>query len=82
MEIVEAGVNHSSISDKNGYVYMVGLNTNGQLGTEDNNNREIFTKIGRVEIITKPEEITIPVNTTQDIAVALSNSFNLKGDIP
>ncbi len=80
-EIVEAGNNSSYLADINGFVYSVGLNTKGQLGTEDNTNRTVFTKIGHEEIITKPGEINIPVGTTDNIAIALSNSFNLKTDI-
>ncbi len=81
MEIVETGKNHSSISDKNGFVYSIGLNKTGALGTEDNQNRTIFTRIGIIDIITKPENINIPVGKTEDFIITLSNSFNLKNDV-
>ena len=81
MEVVEAGVNNSYLADINGYVYSVGLNTQGQLGTEDNVNRTIFTRIGKLDITTKPEQLKVAVNTTKDISIMLSNSFNLKTDI-
>lgn len=81
IEKIETGKNHSIISDIRGFVYTVGLNTSGELGTEDNQNREIFTKIGNIEIMTEPKEINIPINTEQDIIIALGNTFNLKTDI-
>ncbi len=80
-EIVEAGNNSSYLADKDGYVYSVGLNSLGQLGTEDNTNRTVFTKIGKTDIITMPEEIKVPLNKAKEISIALSNSFNLKTDI-
>lgn len=75
------GKNHSSISDENGFVYSVGLNTKGNLGTEDNSAKVTFTKIGETEVKCIPEEINIPVNTTKEVIIALCNSFNLKTDI-
>ena len=80
-EIAETGKNHSNIMDENGFVYSVGLNTRGQLGTEDDIDREVFTKLGTIGITTRPKEISIPVGTTKDIAIIPSNSFNLKTDI-
>lgn len=81
MENVEIGKNHSSISDEEGYVYSVGLNTNGQLGTKDNIDRNIFTKIGDTKITNIPDEIILPINTSKDIVIELINTFNLKTDI-
>lgn len=81
IENIETGYNHSSISDRDGYVYSVGVNTNGELGTEDNVNRQIFTRIGRVEIKTRPDPVKVPVGTSKDIIIALGNTFNLKTDI-
>ncbi len=80
-EIVEAGNNSSYLADTDGYVYSVGLNASGQLGTEDNTNRTVFTRIGKQDIITNPKELKIPVNTTKDISIVLSNGFNLKVDV-
>lgn len=59
----------------------LGLNENGELGTEDNEPREIYTKIGRIEIMTNPSVLNIPVNTSKDIIIALGSTFNLKTDI-
>ena len=81
LEIVSTGKTHSVIADIDGFVYTSGLNENGELGTEDNENREIFTKIGRTEIMTDPKEINIPVNTSQDISIFLGYTFNLKSDV-
>ena len=81
IESVETGNTHSTITDVNGFVYSVGLNTKGQLGTGDNTARAVFTRIGYEDIITDPEEINIKVGTTKDIAISLSNTFNLKTDI-
>ena len=81
IENIETGRTHSSISDEDGFVYTVGLNNLGQLGTEDNVARTIFTRIGRIEIITDPLELRIAVNTSKDVIIALGNSFNLKTDI-
>lgn len=81
IELVEAGTNHTTIVDEKGFVYTVGLNTLGQLGTEDNKNRDKYTRIGNVEIITHPEELKVGVGASKDISIVLSNSFNLKGDI-
>lgn len=61
MENIETGRTHSEMSDENGFVYSVGLNATGQLGTEDNNSRTKFTKIGQEEIITNSKTINIPV---------------------
>ena len=80
-EVVETGKNHSSIMDKNGFVYNSGLNTQGQLGTEDNTNRTIFTKIGTIGITLRPEFVTVVRGITQDFCIIPSNSFNLKTDI-
>ena len=60
---------------------MYGIGQNGELGTGDNNKRNIFTRIGREEIITNPKEINIPVGTTKDIVIAFGNTFNIKTDI-
>ncbi|MCI8519450.1 MAG: hypothetical protein HFJ51_05195 [Clostridia bacterium] len=78
MEVIEAGRNHSCISDKNGFVYATGQNISGQLGTKDNNSRTIFTQIGDINITTKPEELQIPVDTSKEISMELGYSFNLK----
>lgn len=59
---------------------MMGQNTDGQLGTTDNNARSNYTQIGYDTILTDPEEINIPVGTTMEVAIALGNSFNLKTD--
>lgn len=59
----------------------LGLNENGELGTEDNEPREIYTKIGHIEIMTNPKELNVPVNTSRDIIIALGSTFNLKTDI-
>ncbi len=40
---------------------MVGLNTNGELGTKDDNAKSNFTKIGYKDIKTNPEEINLEV---------------------
>ncbi len=80
-EVVETGKNHSSIMDKNGFVYNCGFNTQGQLGTEDNVNRTIFTKIGTIGITLRPEFVTVVKGNTQDFCIIPSNSFNLKTDI-
>lgn len=45
IENIEVGYNHSSISDEYGFVYSAGLNSSGELGTEDYDNRSIFTRI-------------------------------------
>ena len=81
MEVVETGTNHSTISDINGFVYTVGLNTEGELGTGDNNNREIFTKIGNIEILSIPDEINVSVDKTKDVSIMLGNTFNIKRDV-
>ena len=60
---------------------LAGVNTNGQLGTEDNNSREVFTKIGHIKIVFEPKIVQIPVNTSKDIIIELCNSFNLKTDM-
>ncbi len=80
-ELVETGKTHSSISDVDGFVYSVGLNSKGELGTEDNVNRTVFTKIGNIGIITRPEFITVEVGKTKEFAIIPSNSFNIKTDI-
>ena len=80
-EIVETGNNSSYLVDKEGYVYSVGLNASGQLGTEDNKNRTVFTRIGKLDIITIPDELNILVNNSKEISIALSNAFNLKTDV-
>ena len=59
----------------------LGLNENGELGTEDNEPREIYTKIGRIEIMTNPSVLNIPVNMSKDVIIALGSTFNLKTDI-
>lgn len=81
IEIVSTYKEHSAISDEEGSVYTVGLNTKGELGTGDKNARQIFTKIDQKEIRIIPEEINLPVGTSQDIVIELCNSFNLKKDI-
>lgn len=81
IEIVETGKKHSSISDEKGFVYSVGANHAGKLGTGDNIDRNIFTRIGELEIATNPKQMNLPVHTSQNIAVFLSNGFNLKTDI-
>ncbi len=81
IEIVEAGDNSSYVADIDGYVFSVGLNTLGQLGTEDNKNREVFTKIGKIDIVTRPEELKVAIHETKNVSIILSNSFNLKTDI-
>lgn len=60
---------------------LAGVNTNGQLGTEDNINRPLFREVGHREIKVKPEEIKVTVGSTKDIIIALGNTFNLKTDI-
>ncbi len=81
MEIVEAGINHTSISDREGNVYSVGINKYGQLGTENTVNRTIYTKIGKEEIVVLPEKVKVVVGNTKDISIITTNSFNLKSDI-
>ena len=81
MENIEIGKNHTSISDSSGVVYSVGLNTSGELGTADNLNKTIFEKIGKIDIMTEPKEINIPVNTSKDVIIALGSAFNLKTDL-
>jgi len=81
IEIVAGGKNHSAIADVNGFVYTVGLNSSGQLGTEDNTNRPLFREVGHKEIKVNPENIILPINTSKDISIALGNTFNLKTDI-
>ena len=81
VEIVSAGANHTAIADDSGNVYTVGTNTSGQLGTKDNNNRVLFTRIGELKIVINPNEVNVPVATTKNIKIAVSNSFNLKTDI-
>ena len=81
IEIVAGGLNHSVIADVDGFVYTVGINNYGQLGTEDNVNRQLFREIGQKEIKVNPEEIIVPVNNSKDIIIALGNTFNLKTDI-
>lgn len=61
LEVIETGKSHSSIADTEGFVYSVGINTSGQLGTEDNTDKIKFTKIGHPEIMTKPKILNIPV---------------------
>ena len=81
MEIAEAGQNKGSLMDEEGYVYSVGQNTVGQLGTLDNETREIYTKISKKDILTKPEDMKIKQGETQDIIISSGNGFNLKSDI-
>ena len=78
IENIETGITHSSISDQYGYVYSVGLNKNGELGTEDNIARAIFTRIGNIEVVSNPEGIYIPVGETKEIEIYSGNTFNLK----
>ena len=80
-ELAETGKTHSSISNVDGFVYSVGTNQKGELGTEDNANRTVFTKIGNIGIITRPEFITVGVGQTKEFAIIPSNSFNIKTDI-
>lgn len=41
----------------------------------------MFEKLGKIDIITDPKEINIPVNTPKDVIIALGSAFNLKTDI-
>ncbi len=58
-----------------------GLNTKGELGTQDNTERTIYTRVGDLEIISNPEEIILPLGQNMDISIEATNSFNLKTDI-
>ena len=78
IETVETGKKHTNIVDKQGFVYTVGQNPNGELGTGETKNKSTFTLIGDIEIVTKPKELQIPVNTTKEIEMELGYTFNLK----
>ena len=80
-ELVEAGENHTSLMDVDGFVYSVGKNFYGQLGVGDNESRLVFTRISGTEIASDAEEITIPVGSSKDIKIMPENAFNLKTDI-
>lgn len=61
-------------------LYIVyGLNTNGELGLGDNKPRDIFTRIGNIEIMA--EDMNIQTRTSKDILIYLGYTFNLKSDI-
>ena len=61
-------------------LYIVyGLNTNGELGLGDNEPRDIFTRIGNIEIMA--EDMYIQTRTSKDILIYLGYTFNLKSDI-
>ncbi|MBO5478752.1 MAG: cadherin-like beta sandwich domain-containing protein [Clostridia bacterium] len=81
MENVAAGKNKSSLSDVDGFVYSVGLNTNGQLGTNDNKARDIYTLIGEKKVTTNEEPCIIEKQNAHEISILLENSFNLKSDL-
>ncbi len=81
IENIETGRNHSLISDKEGFVYGVGLNTDGQLGTSDNKNKLIYTEIRRTILTTNKEEYRLGIGKSETIVAKLENLFNLKNDI-
>ena len=43
IETVETGKNHTNIVDKQGFVYTVGQNPNGELGTGETKNKSNYT---------------------------------------
>ena len=71
---------HTAIVDWDGNVYTVGLNDYGQLGLKDTTTRSKFEKIGELEISCEPARITLNVEESKDISLALSSSFNLKNN--
>ncbi len=80
IERISAGTNNTVLSDINGNLYTVGIGTDGQLGTEDNISRNIYTKIGELDIITLPEYIKTRIDQNIDVVINLSSTFNLKTD--
>ena len=80
-ELVETSDTNSTLMDENGFVYTVGINKNGNLGTSDNIDRTIFTKIGKIDITSNPKNINVTLNKSKDIAIYTANSFNLKTDM-
>ena len=70
---------HSGLVDTNGFVWHTGLNTNGELGTGNNANKNIFTKTGNASINTGTKEKEyLNLGETLTINKRLENTFNLK----
>ena len=82
IELVSASEGgHTVISDWDGYVYTVGLNDAGQLGLGDNSNRSKFEMVGKLQIISNPEKISLHVGETKNVDLSVGSSFNLKSDV-
>ena len=82
IELVSASEGgHTVISDWDGYVYTVGLNDAGQLGLGDNSSRSKFEMVGKLQIISNPEKISLHVGETKNVDLSVGSSFNLKSDV-
>ena len=83
VEIISSGEGtHSAIAGVDGYVWQTGLNTYGELGTNDQVKRTVFTKIGDTEITVNQEDIVyLDIGEQITIICSIGNGFNLKLDL-
>lgn len=79
VENISAGEGtHSGLVDKDGFVWHTGINTNGELGSENNTNKNIFGKTGEAIVLTNFDKKYLDIGESETIVAKLKNAFNLK----